>query len=74
MPVDRPDRTTIITAFTELVGCEVPIQLAGMGAASTAELAAAVSSAVDWGCWRRSMTCPLTLTRCCVMRQAGPSA
>src|SRR5258708_4558804 len=40
---------TITTAFTELVGCEVPIQLAGMGAASTAELAAAVSNAGGLG-------------------------
>src|SRR5438046_848875 len=40
---------TITTAFTELVGCEVPIQQAGMGAASTAELAAAVSSAGGLG-------------------------
>jgi len=36
---------TIATPFTELVGCEVPIQQAGMGAASTAELAIAVSNA-----------------------------
>src|SRR5258708_7729592 len=40
---------TITTAFTKLVGCEVPIQLAGMGAASTAELAAAVSNAGGLG-------------------------
>ena len=34
------------TAFTELVGCEVPIQQAGMGSGvATAELAAAVASA-----------------------------
>ena len=33
------------TRWTELVGCSVPIQLAGMGAAATPELAAAVSNA-----------------------------
>jgi nitronate monooxygenase len=40
---------TITTRFTELVGCEVPIQQAGMGAASTPELAAAVSNAGGLG-------------------------
>ncbi len=40
---------TISTAFTDLVGCQVPIQLAGMGAASTPELAAAVSNAGGLG-------------------------
>ena len=30
------------TAFTELVGCEVPIQLAGMGSVGSVELAVAV--------------------------------
>src|ERR1700761_5426255 len=34
-----------MTRFTELVGCAVPIQQAGMGAVSTPELAAAVSEA-----------------------------
>jgi NAD(P)H-dependent flavin oxidoreductase YrpB (nitropropane dioxygenase family) len=33
------------TAFTRLVGCEVPIQLAGMGSILSPELAAAVSEA-----------------------------
>jgi NAD(P)H-dependent flavin oxidoreductase YrpB (nitropropane dioxygenase family) len=33
------------TAFTRLVGCTVPIQLAGMGSVLTPELAAAVSEA-----------------------------
>lgn len=33
------------TRFTELVGCRLPIQLAGMGAAATPELTAAVSNA-----------------------------
>ncbi|MPZ70174.1 MAG: nitronate monooxygenase [Actinobacteria bacterium] len=37
------------TAFTELVGCRVPIQQAGMGAASTPELALAVSQAGGFG-------------------------
>jgi nitronate monooxygenase len=36
---------TLRTRFTKLVGCRVPIQLAGMGAAATPELAAAVSNA-----------------------------
>jgi len=40
---------TLATRFTELVGCTVPIQQAGMGAASTPELAAAVSSAGGLG-------------------------
>jgi NAD(P)H-dependent flavin oxidoreductase YrpB (nitropropane dioxygenase family) len=33
------------TSFTELVGCDVPIQLAGMGGVSTPALCAAVSAA-----------------------------
>lgn len=33
------------TRYTELVGCEVPVQLAPMGSVSTIELAAAVTSA-----------------------------
>lgn len=40
---------TVTTAFTELVGCRVPIQQAGMGAASTPELALAVSEAGGLG-------------------------
>ena len=40
---------TITTAFTELVGCRVPVQQAGMGGASTPELAAAVSGAGGLG-------------------------
>lgn len=40
---------TLATAFTELVGCEVPIQQAGMGGVSTPELAAAVSTAGGLG-------------------------
>jgi len=40
---------TIATRFTDLVGCEVPIQQAGMGGASTPELAAAVSNAGGLG-------------------------
>jgi nitronate monooxygenase len=34
----------LTTRFTELVGCRVPIQLAGMGSIATAELAAAVTN------------------------------
>ena len=37
------------TDFTRLVGCSVPIQLAGIGPASTPELAAAVSNAGGLG-------------------------
>lgn len=37
------------TPFTELVGCRVPIQLAGMGGLGTPELAAAVASAGGLG-------------------------
>jgi nitronate monooxygenase len=40
---------TIVTRFTELVGCRVPIQQAGMGGASTPDLAAAVSNAGGFG-------------------------
>jgi nitronate monooxygenase len=35
---------TLTARFTELVGCEIPIQQAGMGGASTPGLAAAVSN------------------------------
>src|SRR2546430_6199492 len=37
------------TAFTELVGCRVPIQQAGMGGVATPELAAAVADAGGLG-------------------------
>jgi NAD(P)H-dependent flavin oxidoreductase YrpB (nitropropane dioxygenase family) len=40
---------TITTAFTELLGCAVPIQAAGMGAASTPALTVAVSNAGGLG-------------------------
>ncbi len=40
---------TISTAFTDLVGCQLPIQQAGMGGASTPELAVAVSNAGGLG-------------------------
>jgi NAD(P)H-dependent flavin oxidoreductase YrpB (nitropropane dioxygenase family) len=39
----------LTTRFTELVGCAVPIQQAGMGAASPPELTAAVSEAGAFG-------------------------
>jgi len=39
----------ITTRFTELVGCRVPIQQAGMGAVSTPELASAVARAGGLG-------------------------
>jgi len=35
----------LTTRFTELVGCEIPLQQAGMGGVATADLAAAVSAA-----------------------------
>ena len=37
------------TRFTKLVGCTIPIQLAGMGAVGLPELAAAVSQAGGLG-------------------------
>jgi NAD(P)H-dependent flavin oxidoreductase YrpB (nitropropane dioxygenase family) len=37
------------TRFTDLVGCEVPLQLAAMGGAGTTELAAAVAEAGAFG-------------------------
>jgi NAD(P)H-dependent flavin oxidoreductase YrpB (nitropropane dioxygenase family) len=36
---------TLSTRFTELVGCQIPIQQARMGGASTPDLAAAVCNA-----------------------------
>src|SRR5437667_10377568 len=39
----------LTTRFTELVGCSVPIQQAGMGAVAPPELAAAVSEAGGLG-------------------------
>jgi nitronate monooxygenase len=39
----------LATAFTELVGCQVPIQQAAMGGATTPELAVAVSRAGGLG-------------------------
>ena len=35
----------VTTRFTELVGCDIPLQQAGMGAVATAELARAVADA-----------------------------
>ena len=40
---------TLTTSFTELVGCRVPLQLAGMGGASSPELAEAVTNAGGLG-------------------------
>src|SRR2546421_8224956 len=37
------------TRFTDLVGCELPLQLAAMGGVGTTELAAAVASAGGFG-------------------------
>jgi nitronate monooxygenase len=41
--------TMLTTAFTDLVGCQVPIQQAGMGGVATPELAAAVADAGGLG-------------------------
>ncbi len=41
--------TMLTTAFTDLVGCQVPIQQAGMGGVATPELAAAVAGAGGLG-------------------------
>jgi len=40
---------SLATAFTDLVGCTIPIQQAGMGGVSTPDLAAAVSEAGGLG-------------------------
>src|SRR3954463_991950 len=52
------------TRFPDLVGCRGPIQLAGMGAAATPELAAAVSNAGALGMLgtARPGLAPATLT------------
>lgn len=39
----------LTTAFTDLVGCQVPIQQAGMGGVATPEMAAAVADAGGLG-------------------------
>ena len=44
----RPAIATLLgvaTRFTELVGCDLPVQLAAMGGVGTVELAAAVAAA-----------------------------
>lgn len=43
------------TRFTDLVGCELPLQLAAMGAVGTTELANAVAAAGGWG-WSRGVS------------------
>jgi nitronate monooxygenase len=48
-PVLDKEASMLATRFTELVGCTVPIQQAGMGAASPPALAAAVSNAGGLG-------------------------
>ncbi|WP_439408216.1 NAD(P)H-dependent flavin oxidoreductase [Bradyrhizobium sp. DASA03076] len=45
----RLERAMLSTRFTKLVGCTIPIQLAGMGAVGSPELAAAVSEAGGLG-------------------------
>jgi nitronate monooxygenase len=49
----------LATAFTELVGCQVPIQLGAMGGASTPQLAIAVSRAGGLGMLARPSLMPL---------------
>jgi nitronate monooxygenase len=49
----------LATAFTELVGCRVPIQQAPMGGATTPELAAAVSRAGGLGMLEHPSPIPL---------------
>jgi IMP dehydrogenase/GMP reductase len=44
------------TAFTELIGCRVPLQQAGMASAATPEPAAAVASAGGLGMLGLAMT------------------
>ena len=46
------------TRFTELVGCDVPIQLAGMGPICSDELCAAVSEAGGLGMITVAATTP----------------
>jgi Nitronate monooxygenase len=46
---DTTESAMLTTRFTKLVGCQVPIQQAGMGAASPPELVAAVSDAGGLG-------------------------
>jgi NAD(P)H-dependent flavin oxidoreductase YrpB (nitropropane dioxygenase family) len=53
---------TLRTRFTELVGCTVPIQLAGMGWVSGVDLAAAVSEAGGLGMVAYPMATPVALT------------
>ena len=38
----------LTTRFTELVGCRLPLQQAGMGGVAKADLAAAVSATGDY--------------------------
>src|SRR5262249_268357 len=45
----RGSAMSLATAFTDLVGCTIPIQQAGMGGVSTPDLAAAVSNAGGLG-------------------------
>ena len=49
----------LATAFTELVGCQVPIQQAAMGGASTPQLAIAVSRAGGLGMLEHASLIPL---------------
>ncbi|MHB8681845.1 MAG: NAD(P)H-dependent flavin oxidoreductase [Acidimicrobiales bacterium] len=51
------------TAFTRLVGCTHPLQLAGMGGISTVELAAAVTNAGGLGMHNLSLAAPEGIER-----------
>jgi nitronate monooxygenase len=61
------------TAFTELVGCQLPIQQAAMGGATTPELAVAVSRAGGLGMLQHGGLTPLADRIAQVEQaQAGP--
>jgi hypothetical protein len=52
-PVAGKTNNMIITRFTELVGCAIPIQQAGMGAVAPPKLAAADRKPAGSGCSAR---------------------
>ena len=62
------------TRFTRLVGCDVPIQLAGMGMVSTPALAAAVELAEELGYAPAAEGDTVTLRNCPfhVLARAAP--
>ena len=40
------------TRFTEVVGCDLPLQQTGMGWVAGPDLVAAVTKSAAWACWR----------------------